>query len=386
MFDVSTVLVLLLLPGVPQAQASERTGCAVADDAAYAYTKEQPVQVGGSPMYGAARERRYLDALRGPRGERIQYKRRGSLQGPDGTFLDAYEVTYEGLDAPVTLYLDWYHYNPQMAPRGFICGQPIGLGVPPINPFQEGADREKLAVAQGATRDFDPIPLGSDGSTTHGVVYDRFRIVARAARAAAAGTPLDPAKLPQELPHTVIVAYPLACGERTVRPTAIDLVAPNGAVMPKTGQRQASGDEIAGLVARLEVPEGSLAIAVQLSAPRPNDTIRITYAEGCGTGSDQVNLRVTGAGPRGIEMPQPVLPEGAPAEQPVLLQVLVDLDGRMYNPTYVGGPTELAAAAIAAVASWQSEPGRINGAPVATGTHVQVRFKMPALSAAPWRR
>jgi hypothetical protein len=376
MLDLPAVLLLLLMPVGPQ--VSDRTGCAVAEDAAYAYTMEQPVQVGGSPAYGAARQRRYLDALRGPQGERIQYKRRGSVQGPDGTFLDAYDVTYEGLEGPVTLYLDWYHYNPQKAPRGFICGQPIGLGDPPVNPFQEMSDRNTLAVAQGTARAFDPIPLDADGSSTHGVVYDRFRVVARAARAAAAaGAPLDPARLPRELPQMVIVAYPLPCGERAIRPAAIDIVASNGAVMPKGGQAQAGGDDIGRLVPGLEAPAGSLAMTAPLMVPRHNDTIRITYAEACGTASDQVNLRVTASAARGVEMPQPVLPEGAPAGEPVLLQVLVDLDGRMYNPTYVGGPASLAAAAIAGVATWQSEPARVNGAPIPTGTHVQIRFKTP---------
>ena len=76
-------------------------------------------------------------------------------------------------------------------------------------------------------------------------------------------------------------------------------------------------------------------------------------------------------------MPEPTLPAGAPAGQPVLLQVLVDLDGTMREAVYVGGPAVLAKAAIDAVATWKSEPARINGVPRAAGALVQVRFKQP---------
>ena len=53
-----------------------------------------------------------------------------------------------------------------------------------------------VAVEQGATRDFEPIPLAVDG-VTYGAIYDRFRLIALASRAAARkGQSLDPKKLP----------------------------------------------------------------------------------------------------------------------------------------------------------------------------------------------
>ena len=381
MLTPTSVVLLLALVPAPQTAAPLVPGgqppCPIAEDEQYAYTREQPVQVGGSPLFGAARQRRYLDALRGPDGQRVQYKRRGQDRAPDGTILDAYEVTYEGLEKPVTLFLDWYHYNPQKAPRGFTCGQPFNLGPPPVDPFQEAQARERVAVAQGPAREFKPIPLGSDGETTHGVIYDRFRILARAARAAAAaGKSLDPASLPRELTQhgMVIVAYPLPCGDRTIRPIAIDVLAANGRQVPERGQVQASGAELAQLVSGLEAPDGSVGMTSALAAPRGNDTVRITYAETCGGGSDQVSLRMSGSPPRGIDMPMPPLPEGAPADQPVLLQVLVDTEGKMQEPIHVGGPEVLRAAAIGAIGRWQSQPARINGAPVVAAVLVQVRF------------
>ena len=107
-----------------QAPASS---CGVSDEPAFATTKEHPVQVGGGAMYVASRERRYLDALRGPMGEPVQYKRTGSLRPErDGrTILDTYEITYPGLDKPITFYFDGYHFDDALkAPKGFTCAVP----------------------------------------------------------------------------------------------------------------------------------------------------------------------------------------------------------------------------------------------------------------------
>src|SRR5690349_16902165 len=81
--------------------------CTTSTDERYAFEKSSPVQVGGGAMYGPARERRYLDALRGPEGQAVRYQRIGSMQAPDGeTFLDRYELTYEGVAKPIVLYVD----------------------------------------------------------------------------------------------------------------------------------------------------------------------------------------------------------------------------------------------------------------------------------------
>ena len=45
---------------------------------------------------------------------------------PDGqTILDVYEITYEGVTAPILLYLDEYHDGVLQAPQGFVCAAPI---------------------------------------------------------------------------------------------------------------------------------------------------------------------------------------------------------------------------------------------------------------------
>ena len=98
----------------------------VSSDASYGYTEENPVKVGGSLQQGALNERRFLNALLGPNGEKVQYHRRGSCcmfktpNGISGTgLLDAYEVKYEGLDKPIVLYVNMYDYGILRAPKGF---------------------------------------------------------------------------------------------------------------------------------------------------------------------------------------------------------------------------------------------------------------------------
>jgi hypothetical protein len=136
-----------------------------------------------------------------------------------------------------------------------------------------------------------------------------------------------------------------------------------------------AGDQITQLLHGVATPPGSVAIAVQLGGPRPNDTVSITYAElACGADGTQVNVPLVFTPPRPVETPQPALPAGATAAEPVLVQVLVDLDGAVQRPSYAGGPQELFRAAADAVTRWRFEPIRINGAPVASGLLLQVRF------------
>jgi hypothetical protein len=360
------------------ANSSVKPACPVADDEKYAYSTEHAVQVGGSPVFGAARQRRYLDALRGLEGQPVQYKRIGQAHAPDGTILDSYTVTHAGLEKPVTLYLDWYHFNTPKAPRGFSCAAPFNLATPPPSPFQEMDDVRYVAIAQGETKQFAPIPLGADPAALRGAAYDRFRLLALASRAAVSkNAKLDPGNLtPAMMPGTVFVAFPRACGDRTVRPAAIEIVAQNGAALPKQGLREATGDDLSRLLHGAAVPEGSIAIVAQLTQPRPNDTVRITYSDPmCGTENSLSSIPIAFTGARPIDTPQPALPEGtATSAEPVLIQVLIDFEGAVQRPTYVGGPSEMFRAAADAVGRWRFEPARLNGAPIASGVLLQVRF------------
>lgn len=98
---------------------------------AYGYGRRNPVLVGGGAERGAANQRQWLDALRGPGGQPVRYRRLGSCceySRPGGArgILDAYEVTYDGLAAPVVLFVDMYA-EPRTVPappEGFTAATP----------------------------------------------------------------------------------------------------------------------------------------------------------------------------------------------------------------------------------------------------------------------
>ena len=373
------MLALLVVLGLAQPSASS---CPIADDPAFATSQTQPVQVGGGAMYVAARERRYLDALRGPAGEPVQYKRTHTtrVEGDDRTILDVYEVTYPGMEKPALLYLDAYHFDDALkAPKGFVCAAPIALTPPQADAFLAQDSLRGLAIEQGATTDFAPIPLDADGSAAHGVMLDHFRLIARAARAAkAAGTPLDPKRPPiPELArtHMVVVAYPLRCGDKDpVGPVSVTIVPAQGPAPPRDGE-PATGEALARLLPGMNVPAGSMAAVFPLAVPRATDSIKITYPDGaCGPSNDIV-LPVKITNGRQVRWPQPALPAGQPpTDRPIRLQALIDMDGRAQRIVYIGGPSALKEAAMDAVRAWEAEPARLNGAPVVTPVMLQVKF------------
>lgn len=371
---IAAALVLLLAQ--PPASA-----CTAADEPEFAFSKDKPVQVGGGAMFAASRERRYLDALRGPLGETLQYRRTGSqpAQGDRITFLDRYEVSYAGLDKPIYLFLDAYHFDDALkAPHGFICAVPFGLAAPGPDPMLAQDQFIELAVQQGPVKEFAPISLDADGSAAHGVIFDRFRMMARAARAAAAaGKPIDPERPPGELVRTgtLIVAHPLRCGDKDpVPPAGVDLVPSQGRPPQRAGEL-ATGEALARLLPGANLPAGSMGAMFTLDHPRATDSVKVTYAPGgCGD-AHEVVLPLTFTNAKPIDTPMPALPAGQPAtDRPIRLQAIVDHDGAAQRIVYIGGPPALSDAAIAAVRGWKAEPMRLNGAPLVTPVTFQVKF------------
>lgn len=109
-----------------ESQPPSGDACPISTDETYGYTKENAIRVGngGDLFNGPAREREYLDNLRGPNGERIAYERQGSLMSGD-VILDAYLI--QGLSTPVVLYIDMYNFEELRAPVGFTCTGPFNL-------------------------------------------------------------------------------------------------------------------------------------------------------------------------------------------------------------------------------------------------------------------
>ena len=357
------------------------SSCAVAEDPGFATTKDHAAQVGGGAMYAASRERRYLDALRGPGGEPIQYKRRGSLpldlSGADLTILDIYDVTYPGAPQTAVLYLDAYHFDDALvAPKGFICAVPFGLAAPGPDPFLAMDALRTLAIEQGSAKDFAPISLDGDGSAAHGILLDSFRLIARVARTAAAGgTRIDPKSPPRDTLRTrmIVVAYPARCGGADpVAPASIELAAANGPAPRRDGE-VATGDALARLLPGMSLPPGSMGAVYLLDRPRATDAVRIAYPDAA---CREVVLPFKYSSGRTINTPAAALPKGQPpTDRPVRLQAVIDLDGTIQHPVYTGGPAALAEAALAAVRDWAAEPVRLNGAPMPTPVILPVRFR-----------
>ncbi len=97
----------------------------ISTDSTYGYTQGNPIKVGGGDA-GPLREREYLNNLKGPNGESINYTRKGSccpfktkngFMG--GGMLDIYIITWEKQKAPVTLYINMYDKDKLKAPVGF---------------------------------------------------------------------------------------------------------------------------------------------------------------------------------------------------------------------------------------------------------------------------
>ena len=116
-------------PAATPIAAAGDSACPVAGDAAYGYTKENAIRVGGDAFGGPGRERAYFDTLRGPAGQTVAYERQGSEPFGD-TILDIFQVTYDGQAQPAILYVDEYVFETLYAPAGFTCQSPFPIGAP----------------------------------------------------------------------------------------------------------------------------------------------------------------------------------------------------------------------------------------------------------------
>ena len=101
----------------------------ISTDPTYGLSEKNPVQVGGvDKKEGPLNERRFLNALAGPKGEEVSYFRAGSCcptkskNDPFGfgsVMLDNYRVTWKGAKDTVSIYINMYDYGTLKAPVGF---------------------------------------------------------------------------------------------------------------------------------------------------------------------------------------------------------------------------------------------------------------------------
>ncbi len=99
-----------------------------ASDNTYGYKHTNPVKVGGiMESSGPKNERRFLNALVGPNGEKVTYFRDGSccnFKTPNSAFnnmglLDKYRVTYTGSTDTFDIYINMYDKGDLLIPVGF---------------------------------------------------------------------------------------------------------------------------------------------------------------------------------------------------------------------------------------------------------------------------
>lgn len=372
---VVAIVCAVLAEAVPASLASAQPDplCKVSTDPDYGYTKGRPIQVGGSPMYGSARQRRYLSALRGPKGEVVESSRDvGTTMGGDGkTLVDMYSVTYDGLGKKVTLFLDWYHYTEVFAPRGFTCGTRLELGTPPPDPFQAEEQVAALAATVGASRGFrsPPIPLGEDGKA--GIVLDPFRLQSRRA------TPSSATREPSAslfTSSTLVVAYPLACEGRPITPKSVAVVNAQGREFPAV-ESFTDAARLAAAVPGPASPAGTMAATFQGDVPAAGLDVRVTYAEACAGEPATRTWLIAYTDATLVESPMPPRPAGDTSGVPwIAVQAIIDHLGALQEARSLGGPPHLAQAAIEAIKPWKVLPPRANGAPLTRAVVLMVSF------------
>lgn len=96
-------------------------------DPTFGRSPQNPIKVGtGNLRDGPSAERMYLNALRGPSGQPVEYERSGSccqFETPNGLMgggmLDVFEIRVDGTAESVKLYINMYDPGVLVAPMGF---------------------------------------------------------------------------------------------------------------------------------------------------------------------------------------------------------------------------------------------------------------------------
>jgi hypothetical protein len=251
----------------------------------------------------------------------------------------------------------------------------------------------RLAIETAPDGDVPPIQIVFD-KVPQLAVYDRFRLVSLAARAALkAGRPLDPDNPPADLlrPRTVILGFarsPLGGGD-TPQPQEMRLTDRNGKPVNRIGVLEK--EDLALILPGVEVPPLTLAVAYAIPSLRPSDRMAIVFNDRPGPGMSGVPIggMTLGRQPGTLSSTVTVTPPKAKAESPpdpppgvvivfgknvVKVEGVLDLSGRVRYARALDGPPELHAAATAAVANWRYEPARMWATPIPLVMQASVTF------------
>jgi hypothetical protein len=101
-----------------------RASMEVSTDRSYGYSKDNPIKVG--PRSPSLLHIQYLNSLRGPGGEPVEYERKGACcefatrnSEFGGGLLDVYRVKVDGKEKDVFLFVNMYDPGPPKIPAGF---------------------------------------------------------------------------------------------------------------------------------------------------------------------------------------------------------------------------------------------------------------------------
>ena len=127
------ILTVLILGGCQSTSQSNNLPIEVdfsntSSDPEYGLSESKPVMLGGflrDTKYAGAHIE-YFNNLVGPNGEPVNAQRLGSCCGFEdsslpfgGGMLDRYQLTYDGQDKPVVIYVNLYKFEQPRAPLGF---------------------------------------------------------------------------------------------------------------------------------------------------------------------------------------------------------------------------------------------------------------------------
>ena len=266
--------------------------------------------------------------------------------------------------------------------RSLVVAALLALHVGAATSAQPQAERDgyliRLAVELAGERDPAPIALGPDPANPLALAYERFTRAHLAALAASkSGKPLDPLKPPRLLltSPAVILALPLNCGDRTIRPTDVDMF--NG-TKPVPKWLPAAGAAVQKLLPGVAAPAGAIAVQFSETELTNGRTVRISYAAAtCTNAARQISIPVTTTEPRIVERAMIVMPvdQPAPAQSITLtLSGVVDLSGRLRYASAPEATTPFGKMALAAASQMKFEPARVNGSPVPWTAGVIVTF------------
>src|SRR5688572_18933476 len=370
------VVAAVLSPTVGAAQTA--AVCSISTDPEFGRTVEKAVPIGGGAAVIAARQRSYLDSLRGPQGQPLQLGTRTTVQTPNA-IIDVYPVSYEGGE-PFQLHLNSYRFGTPQAPQGLTCTQPLSraLGPPPIEPIVAAQEVGALGIFQGSSQWFMPIPL-MDGGTTRAVVFDYFRMLAALSRAQSAAGRQIGGSVPR--PTTVVVANPQSCNGTAVPATEIDVLAGPKEQPLQKAPTLASGTQLSGTRSGATLQQDAVGGMMFVPFLSPNQVVRVRYGnipEACADLPKEYRLAVRIDVAKPVSTPPPPLPAGnTEADPAVFVQAVIDMDGAFQRPIYIAGPESLREAAIAAVKTWKATPARMNGEPVVQAVSLRVEFVRP---------